>query len=351
MAVLIVAAAAALLLLVGGGGAAVAVVLWRLAKPQDAPVVANPAASTSSADPGNGAPPNAGANDPAKPPDKPSNPPPASALTKENFDKIDKGMTLDAVTALLGPETDIGRKPPEHDYVSGGTKVVVIVMRGQVASKSNNQGWPVAYPSDVAAAPPQPPKDKTPPPDKPPPTPKAPITQDLFNQIDKGMTMDQLVALAGKPTSVDDLRFANNPDVDTRVSWENFVADIGIRVDMVQGKVTSKSGYSHGKFWPVVYPSGPGAAPAKPAGALTRASFDKIDKGMGTDDVIALIGQPTATVKLDPAKFGGVDTEMTFISLAGDASVAATVDLFQGKVVKKSNPQSWPVVYPSEKGK
>jgi predicted Zn finger-like uncharacterized protein len=428
--------AAGALLLLFGGVAVVAVVWWRLGQPKDKPVVPGPVVSTSPSDPDHGAPPNGG--DPTKPSDKgqppsfnpaadwdafnkvdrgmtvqevvallgqpavlknvdPPNPagvdvlyiynpepnlkftvelfqgkvvkktnsggrpnhfpsgdvaqnPPAGALTQENFDKIDKGMTMEAVTALLGPETDIGRKPPEHDYVSGGAKIVVVVMRGQVTGKSNNQGWPVVYPSDVAAQPPPGP-DKNPPPDKPPPPAKVPITQDLFNQIDKGMTMDQLTALAGKPTSVDDLRFATNPNVDTRVSWENFVADIGIRVDMAQGKVTSKSGYSHGKLWPVVYPSGGGDAPTKPAGSLSKASFDKIDKGMSADDVIALIGQPAATVKLDPAKFGGVDTEMTFVTIVGTGGVAATVDLLKGKVVKKDNPQSWPIVYPSDKGK
>jgi hypothetical protein len=218
-------------------------------------------------------------------------------------------------------------------------------MRGQVASKSNNQGWPVVYPSDVAS---NPPPDKNPPSDKPTTTPKVPITQDLFNMIDKGMTMDQLVALAGKPTSVDDLRFAKNPDVDTRVGWENYVADIGFTVDMVQGKVTSKRGYSHGKLWPVVYPSDKGAPPPMPAGSLTRASFDKIDKGMSMDDVVALLGQPTFNVKVDPPQSGG-DTELTFTSINPNA--AATVDLFQGKVVKKTNPQNWPIVYPSDGGK
>ena len=352
-------AAAALLLVLGGGGAVVAGLWYFLSRPTSSPVVAATTPPVQPVDAPAGKPDNP--NPPANtspgntpstptPPAAPSNPPLASTLTKENFDKIDKGMTMEAVTALLGPESNTGRKPPEHDYVSGATTVAVVVVRGQVIGKSNNQGWPVVYPSDVAANPPPTP-DKNPPPDKPPPTPKVPITQDLFNQVDKGMTMDQLVALAGKPTGVEDMSRFNNPDVDTRVSWENFVADIGFTVDMVKGKVASKRGYSHGKLWAVVYPSDKGAPPppSKPAGSLTKANFDKIDKGMGMDDVVALLGQPTATVNLDPAKFQGVDTQLTFISISPNA--AATISMFQGKVVKKENPQNWPVVYAGDKPK
>jgi predicted Zn finger-like uncharacterized protein len=349
--------AGAVLILCGGAGAAVIGGLWYfLNRPASGPIAAAP---TPTGQPGDGPLKTDNTNPPTKtpngdapssptPPDKTSNPSSASTITQANFDKVDKGMTLDAVTALLGPETDIGRKPPEHDYVNGGTKIVVIMMRGQVTGKSNNQGWPVVYPSDVAASPP-PTTDKLPPPDKPPPVPKVQITQELFDKIDKGMTMDQLVALAGKPSGNDDLRRLNDPSVDTRVSWENFVADVGITVDMVQGKVTSKKGYSHGKFWPVVYPSGADASPAKPAGSLTRASFDKIDKGMSMDDVVALLGPPTFSVKLDPVKFQGVDAELTFTNIGVNA--AATIGMFQGKVLKKENAQNWPVVYPTEHSK
>lgn len=208
--------------------------------------------------------------------------------------------------------------------------VSVTFQGGKVTDKSavGKQSWRSVYPSDVAG--------------KTPPAPKAPITQDLFDQIDKGMTMDQVVALAGKPTMVQD-HFPTNPDVDTRLSWDNYVADIGFTVDLFQGKVTSKRGYSKGKLWPVVYPSG--AAPTKPVGTLTRASFDKIDKGMSMDDVVALLGQPTFNVPLDPTKFQGVDTQLTFTSINPNA--AATISMFQGKVVKKENAQKWPIAYPS----
>src|SRR5262249_21091629 len=161
----------------------------------------------------------------------------------------------------------------------------------------------------------------------------------LFDKIDRGMTVDQLVALAGKPNGDDDMTRFNNPDVDRRLSWDDYVADIAIRVDIVKGKVVSKQGSSRGTHWAVVYPSGPAPAPAKPVRTLTRASFEKIDKGMSTDDVIALIGQPSATVGLDPTKFG-VDTQMEFVSIGGNGGVAATVYLLQSKVVKKTNPQN-----------
>ncbi len=70
------------------------------------------------------------------------------------------------------------------------------------------------------------------------------------------------------------------------------------------------------------------------------------------DDVIALLGQPKVAIQQDPARFGGVDTELTFTNFgAGAPPAAATVDLFKGKVVKKSSSQNWRVVYPSDSGK
>ncbi|HVS34925.1 MAG TPA: hypothetical protein VMS17_05045, partial [Gemmataceae bacterium] len=416
------------LVLVGVGVVAVAAagvggVVWFLNRPASTPVAAAPTNPTPPAQPVNN-PSNTGNTDPQNSLNSgnPSTPnqsgqsgapsnPPAATLTKENFDKIDTSMGIAEVRALLGPETDIGRKPPEYDFVSGQTKIVVIVMLGKVVKKENNQGWSVVYPSGTPGAAPTGqtvtkdnfdkidrgmteqeviallgPSDGGSPPSaqdqrilswtskelkiavsvtfkdgkatdksavgkqswrsvypsdtagKTPPAPKVQITQDLFNQIDKGMTMDQVVALAGPPTMVQD-HFPTNPDVDTRLSWDNYVADIGFTVDLFQGKVTSKRGYSKGKLWPVVYPSG--AAPMKPVGTLTRASFDKIDKGMSMDDVVALVGQPTFNVPLDPAKFQGVDTQLTFTSINPNA--AATISMFQGKVVKKENAQKWPI--------
>ena len=179
-----------------------------------------------------------------------------------------------------------------------------------------------------------PPPGKNPPPDKnPPPKPTSKMTQENFDKIDKGMSMDDVVALAGKPTTVITVDPANYPGRDAHLVYIDLVRNVGFTVDLFQGKVVEKG---DSKPWPVVYPSDPpgGNPPPKPAGTLTRASFDKIDKGMSMDDVVALLGQPTFNVKLDPAKFQGVDTELTFTSINPNA--AATVDLFQGKVVKKT---------------
>ena len=131
----------------------------------------------------------------------------------------------------------------------------------------------------------------------------------------------------------------------------DLVRNVGFTVDLFQGKVVEKG---DSRPWPVVYPSDPpgGNPPPKPAGTLTRASFDKIDKGMSMDDVVALLGQPKVAIQQDPARFGGVDTELTFTNFgAGAPPAAATVDLFKGKVVKKSSSQNWRVVYPSDSGK
>ena len=154
MGVWIVALVAALVLLFGGGVVAVAVVvLSHFGKPPDNPdAVPTPPANatpptnpTPPANPGDGAPPNTDKTDPPKPPDK--NPPtkPAGTATWETFYKVDKGMSLDDVTALLGAPTTTRNLDPVT-YPGADTrltfepeprlKFTVVMFQGKVVKKT-----------------------------------------------------------------------------------------------------------------------------------------------------------------------------------------------------------------------
>ena len=278
----------------------------------------------------------------------------AASLTQENFDKIDRGMTDAVLVERFGPPTsteDSKESGADKNWVwkagAAGPQVTVSMHGGRVVAKASNQDWPVVYPSGPAA---------NPPPDKP----AGAVTRANYDKIDKGMTEKQVLDLLGLALAKTPL--PDQPGAES-IAWAD--KDISASVVLLNGKVIAKANTAG---WPDVYPGDAAAKPPaeanppkpadaagnppplppdKPAGKMTKANFDKIAKGMSLDDLTALVGQPNATLKFDPAKNAGVDTHLAYLAL--DAS--AGVDLFQGKVVNKDNAQNWPVVWPGDAAK
>ena len=120
----------------------------------------------------------------------------AGRVTREDFDKIDKGMTEADLVNLLGPPTYRDDKPgaPSADLALswGGLAalpdVTVHLRGGRVTEKLDGHApaRTVQYPSDVAQNPP----------DKPP----AGVSQANYDKIDKGMTEKDLTDLLGQPS-------------------------------------------------------------------------------------------------------------------------------------------------------
>ena len=90
-------------------------------------------------------------NPPPPPPPPPDKPDPAKAVTKENFDKIAKGMTKDALTDLFGPPGEVKPMPQigvdeRLIWQGNGSKIMVSVTGGKVVSKLTTADWPVVWP-------------------------------------------------------------------------------------------------------------------------------------------------------------------------------------------------------------
>ena len=128
------------------------------------------------------------------PSDVAKNPPPPMGVTKETYDKIDKGMAAPDLFDLLGkpPGVDAALAAGANlnlDFVGpDGKKITVLVVQGKVASKENTAGWPTVYPSEVVKNPPA-------------VNPDAGVTQANFDKIAKGMTAKEVNALVGSPTA------------------------------------------------------------------------------------------------------------------------------------------------------
>ena len=257
----IVALAAAVLLLACGGIGAVALaVLLRDNKPADNPIAAATTAETAPDRPGEGRTPKAGNPDLAKPPGKREPPRPETKDYWESFNKVDRGMNLNDVVALLGPPTTVRDVDPAT-YPGVDTRLIfdpapnlkftVEMFEGKVVRKINSGNRPNRYPSgDTAQAPPP---DKKPPRERKPPTrPSANITQEVFDKIDKGMSQNDVIALVGKPTIIIKVDPANYPGQDTRLIYDDVIRNVAFSVDLFQDKVTKKD---NSQKWSVVYPS------------------------------------------------------------------------------------------------
>jgi hypothetical protein len=75
----------------------------------------------------------------------------AASVTKENFDKIDKGMTKQDLIALLGPPSE--NRGSAFVWNGSAGKILVTAPQGKVISKGNSQSWPIVYPGDAAKTP------------------------------------------------------------------------------------------------------------------------------------------------------------------------------------------------------
>ncbi len=263
-----------------------------------------------------------GAKDP--PPERP-----AGALTKVDFDKIDRDMLLNDLNTLLGPPTSTPGKPANEvlTYKGEGYTIVVLVAQGKVLGKQSSQGWEVVYPADAAKNPPDDPR----------------WSQENFDKIAKGMSLDDVTALlgpAGKAFTVP------TADGDVEQIWES--GGKQIVVTLRRGKVFDKA---DAQGWAVAWPGDvakdpppPPPPPDKPdpakfAAAVTKDNFDKIAKGMTKDALTDLFGPPT-DVKPQPQP--GVDERLTWQG----AGAKILVSVAGGKVVSKLTTADWPVVYP-----
>src|SRR5262249_25554281 len=138
------------------------------------------------------------------PPDKP-----AAGLTQANFDKIDKGMSVEEGSELLGKEPE-SMKPsagnPGELVVAwrSDDKLAVIdvgVVDGKVINKYSSPIWPTVYPSEA-------------------PNPR--VTAENFAKIDKGMSTAHLVALLGKPGDTQHFHGAPGaPGPDAELVWRD----------------------------------------------------------------------------------------------------------------------------------
>jgi outer membrane protein assembly factor BamE (lipoprotein component of BamABCDE complex) len=262
----------------------------------------------------------------AKPGDAAQNPAAGNPLTQANFDKIDKGMTLEDLTAFLGPPRYVQKSnaaawDTDAIWVVDRQSISAGLLKGKVVQKGNPHGWPVTFPSEVA---------QNPPPDKP----KPGVTQAVFDKIDKGMAADELFRLLGKPPGADD---ALRTGKDAVLNWMTADGNSIVDVTLSGGKVTRKGTTA---TWPVVYP-GDAAVNPQPAIAVTQANFDKIDKGMTLDDLTKLLGGPPTSTAMAPLQEW--DTQWTWRTMDG---VYISAQAVKGKTVNKQNGQKWPVVWP-----
>ena len=302
-----------LVLLAGGGAAALAF----MALTGKLPFVA--AVTLPDSHPAAPAPPKKDDRDPQTPNPPADAPKPApgslaASLTRENFDKIDRGVTDAVLVELFGPPTSTEESKQagaDKDLIwkvgAGGPQVTVSMKGGRVVAKSSGQDWPVVYPSGVAANPP-PDKDPPPPPDQPDPAKlAAAVTKATFDKIAKGMTEADLKKLLGPPNF-------RMPDpgvdgVDLMLAWRTpnrgDIPGPSITVFMAAGAVRDKLG-GDANHWEVVWPGDVAANPPPPlpppppdnAGpGVTKDTYAKIAKGMSLAELTALLGPPTDVKK------------------------------------------------------
>jgi outer membrane protein assembly factor BamE (lipoprotein component of BamABCDE complex) len=261
---------------------------------------------------------------------------PMPGVTQANFDKIAKGMTVQDVIGLLGdPPPGADKIPPGGDatvqWSDGKTAAITVSFtHGIVMSKKSSLNWPVVWPADVAAGPP----------DKP-----AGVTQAMFDKIDKGMSADDLFRLLGKPPGADD---ALRTGKDAIFNWITADGNSIVDVTLSGGKVTRKATTA---TWPVVYPgdAAKNAPPDKPKPGANQANFDKIAKGMTEKDLVELLGpvgmsQPSLAFPGDQEK----------VWTAADGTII-TVTLHRNPKLGggfltaiKTSSANWPVVWPGD---
>ena len=257
-----------------------------------------------------------GAKDP--PPERP-----AGALTKVDFDKIDRDMLLNDLNTLLGPPTSTLGKPANEvlTYKGEGYTIVVLVAQGKVLGKQSSQGWEVVYPADAAKNPPDDPR----------------WSQENFDKIAKGMSLDDVTALlgpAGKAFTVP------TADGDVEQIWES--GGKQIVVTLRRGKVFDKA---DAQGWAVAWPGDvvKNPPPVNPDAGVTKANFDRIAKGMTAREVNALVG---SRFNANPILEG-----KTLNWASQDLKAVVTVRMQDGKVVDKVSTANWPVVWPGDVAK
>ena len=362
----VIAVLVLLFLLVVGGGAAVVGVLAYLGKlpPQLAALVPIHAPQAAAKPEDAATPDKDGAPTPPKPdkpdqpkPDKPKPPAPADEpkpdkpkppapdlpakgtsdyITKETFEKIGKGMTLDDLKALFGPPARMDPDPRNGTVAWSGKvgMIMVALVDGKATAKFSTQSWSNTFPDDVAK---NPPPDNNPPP--PPDRPAGVPSQENYNKIAMGMSLEDVRKLLGMES-----RKLPTPGGQEIYEWGNGGQSIAVGIiSNGHGVYTKSTGWD----WPLVWPGDAAVTPTtpdKPAGQMNRATFDKIAKGMSLDDLVALVGKPTNTDKIDPAFNARVDTHLSWLVFGANTGV----DLFQGKVVNKVNFQNWPLVWPGD---
>ena len=340
-----------LLLMAGGAGATVGA-LWYLHvppfqvasadthqaanQPPDAPAPDKPdPAKPDKPDPVKPNPPDKPKDPPPNPPDKPKDPPPdqpdpaklaAGTITKEAFDKIAKGMSMDDLVALGGQPTTTRKIDPtttayvgvdaQASYVVVGGAVIIDMFQGKVVDKKTTLlKWPVVWPADAAQNP-------------PPDNPADKVTKENFDKIDKGMPVQDLFALLGKPGA------PYSPGLNLNMSWTSPDHKTIIGVTVSKDKVISKVNSAN---WPVVYPSEvgknpPPPPPDKPTPGLTKDNYLRVVKGMPDKELLDLFGQPTQVRPGD-----GNETILTWLGTGPVVTVATR----GGKVWRKENDQKW----------
>ena len=255
-------------------------------------------------------------------------------VTRASFDKIGKGMTVQALADLLGKGPDaikVTGIPGQLVYTFNGADnrptIDVTVSDGKVTTKQSSTNWPVVWPADVAQNPP----------DKPAPG----VTQANFDKVAKGMTQTDVEQILGKAKT----EVGNGPRDKSRILyWRTDDGKIEIAVTIAKdGKVVEKIGPTG---WPVVWPAdvAQNLPPDKPG--ITQANFDKIAKGMNLEDLTKLLGPRTSRDEITGLEDRGIDAEQ----LWRDPSNGMTIDVFTGMdlVKEKKNGQNWPIVYPAD---
>src|SRR5262249_47973757 len=206
---------------------------------------------------------------PPEDPKDPVKPVVRAGFEKENFDKVDKGMTEEQLVALLGepaarqkrPDFVPGREDVDLVWKKANWEIKVLLSGGKTIDKRNNRGWPSSFPSEPAAQ-----------------DPAKVVTRDNYDRITKGLTEAEVLQLLGPPSD----RFLGSPAVlggDLKYTWRVSV-ERNMSVVLTDGKVVKRT---NSLDWPEVF-AGEVVADHP---AVTIPNYHRLRKGMTIQEVCA----------------------------------------------------------------
>jgi outer membrane protein assembly factor BamE (lipoprotein component of BamABCDE complex) len=195
-------------------------------------------------------------------------------LTRENYEKITVGMTLDEVRKMLGGSSLSGRsKGDSSTYTWHRTSqldpehIVVNFKDGKVVSKSQTMNWPAE-------------SEKV----------KAGLTRENYLRIKVGTTSrEEVIAMFGPPTRTDKVRTT------THLIWKQDRTEVRV----VLGKGDRVSTKSNKQDWP-----DDERTIAAEKARERKTKLDKVELGMSEEEVTKVMGEPTKTERASAGRSG-----------------------------------------------